>query len=119
MVTGPPATNPAVAPEEVVTEAVTEEAPPSATVNTETPVIETETPAAAATATPEHLITDPPAVETATPTKAAGKVQPSVTAAAEAGPSEDVVIEEDTEGKECVGWMGSVEVGNLMFLRGY
>lgn len=107
VVTGHPATAPAVAPEEVVTEAFTEAfteaARPFSTVNTEEPVVETEAPAAAATARPE-LLTDPPAVETAAPTEAAGEVHPSVTAAAEARPTKDVVIEEGTEGKECVGW---------------
>lgn len=105
VVTGPPATNPEVAAEEVVTEAVTEEAPPATTVNTEKPFTETDAPVAATTATQENLITDPPAVETAAPTEAAGEVQPSVTAAAKAGSGEDVVIEEDAEGMECVGWM--------------
>lgn len=102
VVTGRPATEPAAAPEEVVTEAFTETSPPFATVNTEEPVVETEAPVAASTARPELLMTDPPAVETVAPTEAAGEVHPSVTAAAEARPTEDVVIEEGAEGKECV-----------------
>lgn len=117
VVTGPPATNPDVAPGEVITEAVTEEALPATTVNTEKTFIEKEAPVAATTATPEHLITDPPAVETAAPTEAVEEVHPSVTAAAKAGPGEDVVIEEGAEGMEWINltFLNSQQLNSVCF----
>lgn len=98
VVTGPTPTAPAAAPEEVRTVLI------STVDNTEEPVAETHAPSVAAATTPEPLITNPPitnppAVETPAPTQTAGEVQPAATAAAEAGPTKDVMIEQDTMGK--------------------
>lgn len=96
IVTGPPATEPAAAPEEVATEVVTEAAPPAVTVNTEEAIVETvaPTPAAATNEAPEPLITDPPIVETAAPTMAGeAEVVAEVTEK-----SEDVLLTDDTPG---------------------
>ncbi|XP_035863741.1 uncharacterized protein si:ch211-156j16.1 isoform X3 [Sander lucioperca] len=124
VITGPPATEPAAAPEEVATEVpevfatevVTEAALPAFTVNTEEAVVETEAPAAATAAAPaataaapEPLFTDAPVVETKAPNESAEvEVQPEVTEAAKT--VEEVVVEDDTEGLSYRGpefWPGS------------
>lgn len=127
IITGPPATEPARAPEEIVTEevvteevaateevvateVVTEAAPPASTVNTEEAVVETE---AAATEAPEPIITDHPVVETAEPTETATvEVQPTGAAKAETG--EDVVVEDDTEEGLSSGQVVGIVIGALL-----
>ncbi|XP_070766538.1 podoplanin isoform X2 [Enoplosus armatus] len=115
VVTGPPATEPAAAPEEVATEVVTEAAPPSYTVNTEEPVVDTEAPAAVATAAPEPLITLPPAVETAVPTeKADAEVITEATGATEAEAGDKVVVEDDTDEGLSSGQVVGIVIGALL-----
>lgn len=102
--TGPPTTDQAAVPQEVTTDAVTEAPLPSTAVITEHHV-ETESPAPAFTAAPEPLTTDSPAVETAAPTDSAEvEVQTEAMGATEADMRDQVLVEEDTEGEECVGW---------------
>lgn len=99
VVTGPLPTAPATAPEKVGTDVslYTEG-------KTEEPNAKTDTRSVAAVTTPEPLITHPPitdphAVETPAPTQTAREVQPAATAAADAGPTKDVMIEQGTQGK--------------------
>ncbi|TMS16862.1 hypothetical protein E3U43_014155, partial [Larimichthys crocea] len=112
IVTGPPATEPAAAPEEVATEVVTEAAPPAVTVNTEEAIVETvaPTPAAATNEAPEPLITDPPIVETAAPTMAGeAEVVAEVTEK-----SEDVLLTDDTPGDLSYGQIVGIVIGALL-----
>ncbi|XP_022597569.1 podoplanin isoform X2 [Seriola dumerili] len=78
-----------MAPEGVTPEDITGAAPPSVTVNTEEPVVETHAPAPAATEAPKPITTDPPSVETAAPSTEA-EFQSKVTAAAETKMDEEV-----------------------------
>ncbi|XP_068454377.1 podoplanin isoform X2 [Clinocottus analis] len=116
LITGPPATEPAAAPEEVpieevaTTEVVTEAAPPASTVNTEEAVVETE---AAATEAPEPIITDPPVVETAEPTETA-TVEVLPTGAAKVETGEDGVVVEDTEEGLSSGQVAGIVIGALL-----
>ncbi|KAF1390659.1 hypothetical protein PFLUV_G00060310 [Perca fluviatilis] len=126
VITGPPATEPAAAPEEVATEVpeevateevatevVTEAALPAFTVNTEEAVVETEAPSVAATvAAPEPLITDAPVVETEAPDESTDvEVQPEVTEAAKTG--EDVVLEDTVDGLSS-GQVVGIVIGALL-----
>ncbi|XP_070696433.1 podoplanin isoform X2 [Pempheris klunzingeri] len=113
VVTGPPATEPAVSADELATETVTEA--PSILVNTEEAVVETEGPAAAATTASEPLITDAPAVETEAPTEAAdAEPQPVVTEAPESETNEEVVVEDDTEAGLSSGQVVGIVIGALL-----
>ncbi|XP_034392573.1 cytochrome c1 [Cyclopterus lumpus] len=124
IITGPPATEPAVAPEEVATEevpateevaatedvasteVVTEAALPAITVNTEEGVVETE---AAATEAPEPIITDAPVVDTADPTETA-PVEVQTMGAAKG----DVVIEDNLEEGLSSGQVVGIVIGALL-----
>ncbi|XP_032376588.1 podoplanin isoform X2 [Etheostoma spectabile] len=112
VITGPPATEPAAAPEEVATEVVTKAAPTAFTVNTD--VVETDAPAAATTvAAPEPLITDAPVVETEATTEPADvEDQPEVTEAAQTVGG--VVIENDTEEGLSSGQVVGIVIGALL-----
>ncbi|XP_029292114.1 podoplanin [Cottoperca gobio] len=123
IITGPPATEPAAVPaevvtvtvanEEVVTEeatVVTESAPPAVTVNIEEAVVDTEAPTVA-TQAPEALITDPPVVETGAPTSEVD-VQPTEAAKAETG--EEVVVEDDTDEGLSSGQVVGIVIGALL-----
>ncbi|TDH10650.1 hypothetical protein EPR50_G00078190 [Perca flavescens] len=127
VITGPPATEPAAAPEEVATEVpeevatevhvevatevVTEAALPAFTVNTEEAVVETEAPSAAATAAaPEPLITDAPVVETEASDESTDvEVQPEVTEA-----TETVVVEDNTAEGLSSGQVVGIVIGALL-----
>nr|XP_046253488.1 uncharacterized protein si:ch211-156j16.1 [Scatophagus argus] len=98
VLTGPPTITPEVAPGEVATTAITEEAQLTSKAETEEPVVETKASAAAtvtaATTALEPIITDHPAVETAAPKDTTeADVQSMVTADS----SKDVVIEDHEE----------------------
>lgn len=115
IMTGPPATDPPAAPEEV-TDAVTETALPALTVNTEEPVAETEgAPAPASTAAPEPLITDLPAVKTAAPTDPAdAEDQPAATGASETEEDAGVVVENGEEDGLTSGQVVGIVIGALL-----
>ncbi|XP_078110824.1 podoplanin [Sander vitreus] len=124
VITGPPATQPAAAPEEAATEVpkdfaadvVTEAALPAFTFNTEEAVVETEAPAAAATAAapePEPLITDAPVVETKAPDESAEvEGQSEVTEAAKT--VEEVLVEDNTEEGLSSGQVAGIVIGALL-----
>ncbi|XP_044066687.1 podoplanin isoform X2 [Siniperca chuatsi] len=116
VVTGPPATEPAAAPEKVTTEVVTEATLPFVTVNTEEVVVKTEAPVAATTTVaPEPLITHTPAVETTAPTeKVETEVIPEAKGAPEADTGEDVVIEDNTEEGLGSGQVVGIVIGALL-----
>lgn len=91
----PPATEPMTTPKEVTTEAVSE-------VST---VLETDAPDPTVAVTDPLTTTPiPPAVDTEEPTELVKTEQPVVTGAAEAEMGEEVVVEDDPVGEECVGW---------------
>ncbi|XP_034733679.1 podoplanin isoform X2 [Etheostoma cragini] len=112
VITGPPATEPAAAPEKVATEVVTEPATPFFTVNTD--VIETEAPSVATTAAaPEPLITDAPVVETEAATEPADvEEQLEVTEAAQTVGG--MGIEDDTEEGLSSGQVVGIVIGALL-----
>ncbi|KAM9350792.1 podoplanin isoform 2-T2 [Symphorus nematophorus] len=112
-VTGPPSTEPPAAPEEVVTEVVTDAAPEDPVV-TEEAVLMTEGPVVS-TAAPGPLITEAPALETAAPTEEAKiEDEPVVTAAAEVETGGDVVIEGETEEGLSSGQVVGIVIGALL-----
>lgn len=110
LITGPPPTAPAVAPQDAMTEVVTETAPLS-TVITEEAVVETDAPVVSTAAAPEPLITDAPAV-TAAPTEVADVDVPAETTAPMAG--QDVIVEEEIEDGLSSGQVVGIVIGALL-----
>ncbi|XP_035797113.1 podoplanin isoform X1 [Amphiprion ocellaris] len=112
LVTGPPATEPAAAPEELMTEVVTEAAP-ATTVIMEEAVAETEGPVASTAAAPEPLVTDAPVV-TEAPTEAAEVPDVPAEATAAVETNEEVVVEEGSEDGLSSGQVVGIVIGALL-----